>query len=44
MSWHEPYIALGFSAVWIIRRHLLVHDQQEQRQRDILTSKPGMAT
>jgi len=30
MSWHEPYIALGFAAIWGIYGHHLLQIKERQ--------------
>jgi hypothetical protein len=44
MSWHESYIALGFSLVWIIAGYCYFAISSKARGKEIvLTSKPGLA-
>ena len=42
MSWREPYIALGFSALWIIAGAIyLAMNSKSKRKEVVLTSKPA---
>jgi hypothetical protein len=44
MSWHEPYIALGFSLLWIIVGALYLKTTSASRGKEVLlTSKPSVA-
>jgi amino acid transporter len=44
MSWHEPYIALGFSLIWIVIGAIYLAMNSKSRGKEvILTAKPGMA-
>jgi APA family basic amino acid/polyamine antiporter len=45
MSWHEPYIALGVSLLWIIIGGIYLAMNSKSRGKEILlTSKPSLAT
>jgi APA family basic amino acid/polyamine antiporter len=44
MSWHEPYIALGVSLLWIVSGGIYFAASSKKRGKEIiLTVKPGMA-
>jgi amino acid transporter len=44
MSWHEPYIALGFSFVWIVWGAIYLSMSSKTKGKEvILTAKPGVA-
>jgi amino acid transporter len=44
MSWHEPYIALGFSLLWIVWGAVYFTMSSKRRGKEImLTVKPGLA-
>jgi len=44
MSWHEPYIALGLSLLWVIVGGIYLSMSSKSRGKEILlTSKPSLA-
>jgi hypothetical protein len=44
MSWHEPYIALGVSLLWIIAGAIYFAMSSKSKGKEIILSvKPGMA-